>query len=101
MSITSKCPKDKLYKNSTTRCKDVHLLLNLKAKLLLCLPSRSSFSKGNIKQYILKVRVIEKLPKLDTESSEKKKRLFYVSIIISVPFINNTSLQYPPSGGSL
>jgi hypothetical protein len=53
----------------------------LRVKSLLCLPSKSSFSRGNIKQYILKVRVIGKLPKLDSESSEKKKepdfRLIY------------------------
>ena len=73
MPITAKCPKDKLYKNITIRCNGVHLLLNLKVKSLFCLPQKSSFSRGNIKQYILKVRVIEKLPKLDSESSEKKK----------------------------
>jgi len=75
MPVTAKFPKDKLHKNITIRCNGVHLLLNLEVKSLLCLPSKSSFSRGNIKQYILKVRVTEKLPKLDSESSEKKKRV--------------------------
>jgi hypothetical protein len=101
MSVTAKFPKDKLYKNITIRCNGVHLVLNLEVKSLLCLPSKSSFSRGNIKQYILKERVIEKLPKLDPESSEKKRALFSFHSLFLYHLKTNTSRQYPPSGGAL